>query len=345
MSVKIREKRGKLYLDIYQNSRRSWEALHLTLTEDKDTNKALWRMAEICRAKREMQILSGAWNIQDTTAGRESIADYAVKVAAMPKRCTNIKTCAEKLKQYKGGSTYLSAINSEWVRNFQKYLEYESGLALSSASAYSTALRTILNQAVKDNVILRSPAKNVPRITAPEKMIEFLSIEELKALYSAANNPIWQECARAFFFGYYTGLRISDLRSLTWGMINMNPLQLVKIQKKTSMPVYIPLAPQAWSLINDGLEHLPNVCIFSLPCYSTTLKCLDKWVAAAGIKRRVRWHLARKTFATQSLEAGAEIYTVAKLLGHHGLEQVTRYAEATNKLKRAAVERLPTFNK
>ncbi|MDR2602220.1 MAG: hypothetical protein LBC53_07195 [Spirochaetaceae bacterium] len=36
-----------------------------------------------------------------------------------------------------------------------------------------------------------------------------------------------------------------------------------------------------------------------------------------------------------------EIYTVAKLLGHTGLKQVARYAEATDGLKRAAVDRLP----
>ena len=43
MSVKVREKRGKLYLDIYLGGKRSWEALHLTLTSDKTQNKEIMR--------------------------------------------------------------------------------------------------------------------------------------------------------------------------------------------------------------------------------------------------------------------------------------------------------------
>jgi hypothetical protein len=50
MGVKIREKRGKLYLDIYAGGRRAWEALHLTLTSDKKQNKEIMRLAEICRS-------------------------------------------------------------------------------------------------------------------------------------------------------------------------------------------------------------------------------------------------------------------------------------------------------
>ena len=41
MSVKIREKRGKLYLDIYQGGKRTWESLHLELTKDKTQNKEI----------------------------------------------------------------------------------------------------------------------------------------------------------------------------------------------------------------------------------------------------------------------------------------------------------------
>lgn len=222
MGVHVREKRGKLYLDVYQNGRRSWEALHLTLTQDKEQNKAIRKRAELCCSMREMQINADVWNVQDTTAGRDS--------------------------------------------------------------------------------------------------------------------------ARAFLFGYYTGLRISDLRSLNWGKINRKPLQIMKRQKKTGREVYVPLAPAAWALIDDGVEHKAEDVIFNMQSESTEYKQLGEWGEAAGIKKRMNWHLARRTFATQSLEAGAEIYTVAKLLGHTGLAQVARYAAATDKLKREAVERLPDIN-
>jgi hypothetical protein len=58
MGVKIRVKRGKLYLDIYAGGKRTWEALYLTLTTDKSQNKEIMRLAEICRSKRETQLLT-----------------------------------------------------------------------------------------------------------------------------------------------------------------------------------------------------------------------------------------------------------------------------------------------
>ncbi|MDR0643452.1 MAG: integrase, partial [Treponema sp.] len=65
MGVKIRQKGKKLYLDIYVKGARRWEALHLTLTQDKAQNKEIKRLAEMCRAKREMQVVSGEWGLLD----------------------------------------------------------------------------------------------------------------------------------------------------------------------------------------------------------------------------------------------------------------------------------------
>jgi site-specific recombinase XerD len=66
-----------------------------------------------------------------------------------------------------------------------------------------------------------------------------------------------------------------------------------------------------------------------------------KWAEKAGVRKPVGWHTARRTFATWELEHGADIYTVAKLLGHTKLKQVARYAQATDKLRREAVTALP----
>jgi hypothetical protein len=63
MGVNIWENRGKLYLDIWYNGRRKRESLGLTLTSDEQQNKEIMRIAEICRSKREIQIVEKKWSI------------------------------------------------------------------------------------------------------------------------------------------------------------------------------------------------------------------------------------------------------------------------------------------
>jgi site-specific recombinase XerD len=68
---------------------------------------------------------------------------------------------------------------------------------------------------------------------------------------------------------------------------------------------------------------------------------LKKWAENAKIKKDIAWHTSRRTFATLALENGADIYTVAKLLGHKSVSNVTKYAKVTDKLRRTAVDAIP----
>ena len=76
MSVSIRIKGQNLYLDVIQNRQHHWESLHMKLSTDPTERKEQMKLAEICRAKREMQIVTGAWNLTDATAGKQSLINY-----------------------------------------------------------------------------------------------------------------------------------------------------------------------------------------------------------------------------------------------------------------------------
>lgn len=71
---------------------------------------------------------------------------------------------------------------------------------------------------------------------------------------------------------------------------------------------------------------------------------LAEWAEKAKIKKHIGWHTARRTFATLALENGVNPITVAKLLGHKNLDQVMKYAKATDRLKREAIAALPEVN-
>jgi integrase len=347
VSVKIREKRRKLYLDIYQDGKRTWEALHLTLTADREQNKEIMRLADVCRSKREMQVLARDWDIQDPIANKKKLLTYLEECAGEREHNDYITGCIRYLKNFKNGagaSIQLSQITPRWIEEFQRYLLNQPNLSAASAHDYSRAVRMVLRKAVRENILIKNPAESVKGLPVPETDLIFLNIDEIQKL---ANTPIkgelGAEVRTAFLFACYTGLRISDLKSLKWGDIERNPLQIIKRQKKTRSTACIPLSKSAWSIIEDARSNNPGDNVFSLlgNTRSPTNRYLIKWAEEAGVTKRVGWHTARRTFATLGLENGADIYTVSRLLGHVNIKQVARYAKVTDKLRREAVAALP----
>ncbi|WP_281513509.1 tyrosine-type recombinase/integrase, partial [Bacteroides acidifaciens] len=55
----------------------------------------------------------------------------------------------------------------------------------------------------------------------------------------------------------------------------------------------------------------------------------------------ITFHLARHSFAVNILNNGANIKTVASLLGHSGLKHTEKYTRAVDKLKEEAINSLP----
>jgi len=345
MGIKIRVKRKKLYLDIYTGGKRKWEALGLTLTNDKDQNRNIMKLAEICRSKRETQLLTGAWNIQDPVSGRKRLVTYLEEYSKTYANPGGVNSCVHHLKKFPGGELILlSQITPQWVTDFQKYLLNDAGISQMSAHDYAKTLRAVLKKAVSANILSRNPAEPVAPIPEPETDLVFLNADELQRLADVRpENEAKAEARRAFLFACHTGLRISDIETVTWGQIERNPMQIIKRQKKTKNPVFIPLSASARKLIDDGKEHAPEDKIFNLSIERRrqSYGCLKDWAAEAKIHKKIAWHTARRTFATLALENGVDALTVAKLLGHASLKQVLRYAKVTDRLRREAVAALP----
>lgn len=347
MGVKVRIKRGKLYLDIYQGGgKRRWEALHLTLTKDKVQNKEIMRLADICRSKRETQLLSRIWDIQDPISGKKKLITYLEEYAKTYKSPSIVRSCIYHIKKFHNGDTIqLSQITPNWFKEFQNtYLVKEAGISLTSAYNYSKILRTVLNKAANDGILQKNPASTVKRLEEPETAIIFLNSDEVQRLADTyLEGPCGEEVRRAFLFSCHTGLRISDMETITWSQIEVNPMQIIKRQVKTQNLVYIPVSTSVQRLILDGEEHDPDEKIFDLTIEyrRTSYKYLKQWAVKAKIQKNISWHTARRTFATLALENGVDIYTVAKLLGHTSIKQVAKYAKVTDKLRRSAIASLP----
>lgn len=345
MGVRIRENRGKLYLVIHQNGRRTSESLHLTMSTDPKENRETMRLAEIARNIRERQLFSGEWGLLDPVNSKKSLYLYAGEIAETKNSGKNLLKALKHLETYPGGTAIqLAQITERWFEGFQNYLLKDAGISQITAAHYAGEIRFVLHRAVRDSLIPRNPADAVKGISIPESEKVYLNPEEIQRL---ANTPIGgklgAEVRRGFLFSCFTGFRVSDIRTITWGDIERDPLQIKKRQQKTGRFVYVPLNENAWSLINDGALHKHGELVFPLlgTTGTSTNQYLGVWTRDAGIEKKIGWHTARHTFATLTLENGADFFTVSKLLGHTKTATTAVYTKATDKLKREAVNALP----
>ena len=148
----------------------------------------------------------------------------------------------------------------------------------------------------------------------------------------------------------YCGLRFCDVKDLTFANVDYSNKLLKFEQNKTkghsaNSGVVIPLTDNLLKLIGEPTaEQTKESLIFPLPSYESCSKSLRRWVKRAGIDKHISWHCARHSFATNILINGANIKTVASLLGHSGLKHTEKYVRAVDKLKEEAICSLPDIN-
>lgn len=104
--------------------------------------------------------------------------------------------------------------------------------------------------------------------------------------------------------------------------------------------VTIPLSPALLKLIGKPAPHTSEK-IFNITCYRTTaITRLQKWVKTAGINKTITWHCARHIFAVNVLGAGANIKTVASLMGHSSIKMTEKYLHVVDQQKQDAINSL-----
>ena len=120
------------------------------------------------------------------------------------------------------------------------------------------------------------------------------------------------------------------LKDLTYKNVDYSNKLLKFEQNKTkghssASGVVIPLNDGLLSIIGEPpADGNKDVLIFNLPSYESCCKSVKRWVKRSGIDKHISWHCARHSFAVNILNNGANIKTVASLLGHSGLKHTEK---------------------
>ena len=235
-------------------------------------------------------------------------------------------------------------ITKDMMEHFVEYLQSRS-VGEGAKSIYQR-FKKVVRYAIDHEVMLKDPCKGVV-CKVDEQILrkDVLSMDEIQSLIQCHYDNENPNVRRAFILCLYCGLRFCDVKDLTYKNIDYTNRLLKFEQNKTKghsahSGVVIPLNDGLLSLVGEAPDDL-NTSIFNLPSYESCCKSVKRWVKRAGINKHISWHCARHSFAVNILNNGANIKTVASLLGHSGLKHTEKYTRAVDKLKEEAINSLP----
>lgn len=278
----------------------------------------------------------------------EKITGSMTKEVKEAIRQSNAKKEAQRERKAQGLVVRPQQLTKDLMKAFTEYL-INRFTGEGAHTVYGRFKKMILAALDKD-IIAKNPCRGVSiKKDYGQLKKEILSQEEIVLLANTHYEKENPDIHRAFIFCLYCGLRWCDVKDLTYANVDYSNKLLKFEQSKTkahsaASGVVIPL--------NDGLLHLigqpkdgnRNQIIFPLPSHTMCLKALRHWVARAGIEKHITWHCARHSCGTNLLSNGANIKTVASILGHSGLAHTEKYTRAVDSLKQAAIDSMPPLN-
>jgi integrase/recombinase XerD len=355
MSVTLRTIENKdqttsFYLDIYHNGKRYKEFLKecklakVVTPLDRVANKNKKILAQQIRDKRSIELQANESGIMANQNNKIELKEYFEHYLKCytKKDKRNIEGVYHKFLAFIQEENIkvitLRQLTESIVEDFAEYLQRVS--TGEGANSYFARFKKVLKKAVKDKIILKSPADDITIKRDDNIKKEVLTIEEIQIL---ANTEISNKDVRnAFLFSCFTGLRWVDIKDLQWKHINLDTKILSKVQAKTDVKVEVTLNHTALSLL--PAKEAKNEILFKLPSHTGALKILRNWLKKAEIDKHITWHCARHSFATNLIYYKTDVLIVSKLLGHNSIKYTQRYTHIANDLKKQATDNLPTIN-
>ena len=238
-----------------------------------------------------------------------------------------------KLKEYKPELSF-AEIDLKFITNFRGWLRTKKGNSVNTVQKTFGYFRAYLNLAVREEIISVNPIDLI-ELKRTSVNITYLTEAELKTLIKFYDKGHFQEnyhqVLRHFLFMCLTGVRISDLQRLKREHIQENALKFVpyKTLYKKGAEIYVPVIEKGFELIAD--EQSQTEFLFNCISDQKMNEYLKKIADLAGIKKKIRNHAGRHTFATLFITKTKDVATLQRILGHSNISETMKYVHISNK--------------
>lgn len=362
-----------LYLEYYEKGFRKRENLHLYLIPDdahnaKNINRKTYLKAMAVRSDRilnppefdkEPERTDG---IDQTTTWLEWCDAY-IRYSADCDNCKKMMQHKTKVRSRisdyleKEGKTdlLLKDVTPEVVSGLYDYMrnDYRNPVQIKKDDGkladftlllFGETINAMFNKALREGRIGYNPVKGLNKLEkfhAPDKHREFLTPDELIRFLSVeTSTENERQVQTAFGFSCMTGLRLGDIQSLRWS--DIKPMgdgwSVSIVQHKTGSPVTVPLNDMALSLLPPRPEDEGELVFHLVKKADGVARYVRRIRDKAGITDKdLTFHCSRHTAATLAISAGAELYTVSKVLGHGSIASTQVYAKVNMEKKIEAV--------
>lgn len=245
----------------------------------------------------------------------------------------------------------LDCVTPEDVRAFQIHLIEDRKLAYSSFNQAVCALRFLYTHSIR----VPWPVTMVPFGKRPKTLPVVLGRQEVDDLLRCTKNLK----QRTFLTTLYaTGMRFSEAANLTIADIDSKRMQIRITHGKGAKQRQVPLSPRLLSELREYWKrYKPTSLLFpgnsadKTYCDTSIQLAIKASAKAANISKKISPHTLRHSYATGLLEAGVDLLTISRLLGHASFATTMVYLHcrrehlhsAPSPLDWLPVKQLPTY--
>ncbi len=278
---------------------------------------------------------------------------------ASPHTCAAYRRDLEQFRAFLAREGYaqdVARVDARAVRAFLAAL-HRAGTAKASIARKLACLRSFFRFLCRRGLLERNPAAAVPAPKPARPLAPHLTVDEVDQLLAcvAPKDPRGARDRAIFELFYASGLRIGELTGLNRQDVDLRE-GLVRVRGKGNKERILPVGSRAVAALRAYLEERgqapasPATGGGPLPVSAPLFvnlrpgrrsgalagrqarltpraiqQALVRYLAAAGLGRKITPHGLRHSFATHLLDAGADLRAIQELLGHARLSTTQRY--------------------
>jgi len=240
------------------------------------------------------------------------------------------------------GLTDVRSVVPNTVIDFLVQIKGE-GLSPNSMNRLLAALRGFYKFLLQEKVLEESPLANIELAKVWMRLPDTVSKEEMNLILSQPGDqtpPALRDSAMLELL-YATGLRVSELISLTMSSINWQVGFLI-VMGKGSKERVVPVGKTAYDCVRRYIDEARPKLIKTKTTDVLFLnrfggafsrqglwKIIIRYVQKAGLQKNVHPHTFRHSFASHLLEGGADLRAVQVMLGHADISTTQIYTHVT----------------